>query len=93
MLVRYEGVLGIDHEYLDVPDTVLSAVEDFLKRAYASRGFVRVAEDDKSFKLEMDRWSTFQSRANNNGEHAEFAKGADLQHFTRRWKWAYFEKL
>jgi hypothetical protein len=35
LLVRYEGELGIGHEYLDVADAALAAVEDVLKKNLA----------------------------------------------------------
>jgi hypothetical protein len=60
LVVRYEGELGMGHEYLDAADTVLNAVEDLLRRAYASRGLERINEDERALEFEMERFGSFQ---------------------------------
>ena len=64
LVIRYEGDLGMGHEYLDVSYTTLNAVEDVLKQAFASRGLERMNEEGNLLELEMDRMSSFQPFAN-----------------------------
>jgi hypothetical protein len=64
LVVRYEGELGMGHEYLDVADAALNAVEDLLRRAFASRGLERINKDEKAFELDMERFSSFQPYTN-----------------------------
>ena len=65
LIVRYEGELNIGHKYLDVADTALNAVEDLLRRAFTSRDLEGINKDEKAFKLNIERFSSFQPYTNN----------------------------
>lgn len=51
LVIRYDGDLGMGHEYLDVSSTTLKPVEDLLQRAFDSRGLERINEEEDEFGL------------------------------------------
>jgi hypothetical protein len=52
LVVRYESHLGLGHEYKDVDEALLNAVEVVLRKAYETQGLERVHEEWESSKRE-----------------------------------------
>lgn len=51
-MVRYEGHLSIGHVYKDVDESLITAVEELLIKAYEGQGLERIHEEWESFSLQ-----------------------------------------
>jgi hypothetical protein len=63
LLVKYEGKLGIGHNYVDVPYAMLTVVEDLMEKIYLDQSLERTVEDDRKFDLEMERGSESKAQS------------------------------
>ncbi|OAL38195.1 hypothetical protein AYO20_02647 [Fonsecaea nubica] len=54
-VVRYEGELGMGHEYVDVPLTLTRIIKDIIRSAYQRRALESIVEDDAEFERIMQR--------------------------------------
>ena len=54
-LVKYEGDLGMGHEYVDVSAPPTAVIEDLIKSAYERRALESILEDDKKWDADMER--------------------------------------
>jgi hypothetical protein len=54
-VVRYEGELGMGHEYVNAPLKLARIMKDIIRSAYQRRALEGIVEDDNKFERAMQR--------------------------------------
>jgi hypothetical protein len=61
---KYESEFEIGYNYINVPYIILATIEDFIRKIYINKRFKKIVEDDRKFKLKMERNSEFKAQLN-----------------------------
>jgi hypothetical protein len=61
ILVKHEGSLGMDHEYLDTPLTMVDITARVIKKMYEKQYLEKKVESDRNFERELEKHSELPS--------------------------------
>jgi hypothetical protein len=54
ILVKHKGSLGMDHEYIDTPLTMVDNTARVIKKMYENQYLEKKVESDRNFEREFD---------------------------------------
>ncbi len=60
-LIKYKGSLGMGHEYIDTPQTMVDITAKVIKKMYENETLEKKLESDRNFERELEKHSKLPS--------------------------------